>query len=158
MPTQLPTGLGCLVAAGAMLFVVLLPQKARAALGGPETAIASEAQQLKGSIKATEHGNYRVHEIQMTAGTVLREFAGTEGTVFAVAWSGPRIPNLRQALGRYFDAYVSTAQGGHAGGRTHFEIRQSDWVMQSSGHMRAFQGRAYLPQSLPAGLSLDAIR
>jgi hypothetical protein len=157
MPTSLTIGRQYLAGLGALLFVALLPQIARAALGGPEASIAEEAQQLKVSVKSTPRTNYRLHELQMSSGTVLREFADTGGTVFAVAWSGPTIPNLRQALGQYFAAYVSAAQGKRAGGHTHLEIRQTDWVMQSNGHMRSFQGRAYLPQALPAGVTLDEI-
>jgi hypothetical protein len=157
MPTSLTIGRQYLAGLGALLFVALLPQIARAALGGPEASIAEEAQQLKVSVKSTPRANYRLHELQMSSGTVLREFADTGGTVFAVAWSGPTIPNLRQALGQYFAAYVSAAQGKRAGGHTHLEIRQTDWVMQSNGHMRSFQGRAYLPQALPAGVTLDEI-
>ena len=156
MPTQLTTDLKYLVAAGVLAFVALLPQRARASLGGPEAAVATEAQQLNASIKSSDRANYRVHEIQMSSGTVLREFAVPGGAVFAVAWSGPTIPNLRQALGQYFAGYVSAAQGNRSG-RSHLEIRQTGWVMQSSGHMRVFRGRAYLTQSLPAGVSLDEI-
>jgi hypothetical protein len=157
MPTPLTIGRKHLAGLVAPLFVALLPQVACAALGGPEASIAAEAKHLNVSVKSTEHSDYRVHELQMSSGTVLREFAGTGGTVFAVAWSGPTIPNLRQALGQYFAAYVAAAQGKRAGGHTHLEIRQNDWVMQSSGHMRSFQGRAYLPQALPAGVTLDEI-
>jgi hypothetical protein len=157
MPTPLKTGLKRSAACAALLYVALVPHAARAALGGPESAIGNDVSVLKGSLKSTARSDYRVHEIQLSSGTVLREFAGLDGTVFAVAWKGPTIPNLRQALGQYYDAFVTAAQSRHAGGRTHLEIRQSDWVMQSSGHMRAFQGRAYLPQALPAGLTLDEI-
>lgn len=157
MPTPLTVRRHPLAGLGALLFVAILPHVAHAALGGPETSIAGEAQRLNVSIKSTELANYRVHEMQMPSGTVLKEFAGTGGTVFAVAWSGPTIPNLREALGQYFAAYVSAAQGRRAGGRTHLEIRQNDWVVQSSGHMRSFQGRAYLPQALPAGIAVDEI-
>jgi hypothetical protein len=157
MPTPLTVGRQHFAGLGVLLFVVILPQIAYAALGGPETSIASEAQRLSVSVKSTELANYRVHEMQMPSGTVVREFADTGGTIFAVAWSGPTIPNLREALGQYFAAYVTAAQGKRAGGRTHLEIRQNDWVMQSNGHMRSFQGRAYLPQALPAGVSLDEI-
>lgn len=158
MPSQSMTGVKLMIASGVLLYVALLPHSAHAALGGPESAITDDASVLKGSIKSSERANYRIHEIQLSSGTVLREFADTGGTVFAVAWRGPTIPNLRQALGQYFDAYRTVAQARHAGGRTHLEIRQNDWVMQSSGHMRAFQGRAYLPQAVPAGVTLDEIR
>jgi hypothetical protein len=157
MPTPLTVGRHPLAGAVALLFVAILPQVAAAALGGPETSIAEEAQRLNVSVKSTELNHYRVHEMQMPSGTVVREFAGTGGTVFAVAWSGPTIPNLREALGQYFAAYVSAAQSKRAGSHTHLEIRQNGWVMQSNGHMRSFQGRAYLPQALPAGMAVDEI-
>jgi hypothetical protein len=137
--------------------LALLPRFAGAALGEPESSITGEVQHLKGSIKSTLRTNYRVHEIQLPSGTVLREFAAIGGNVFAVAWSGPAIPDLRQALGRYFDVYVNAAQA-KQGTRRHLLIEQSDFVMQSSGHMRAFSGRAYLPQALPPGTSVDEIR
>jgi hypothetical protein len=143
--------------AGAMLAVVLLPHVASAALGEPEATVTDDVQQLKGSVKSLQRSNYRVHEIQLPSGTVLREFAALDGNVFAVAWSGPAIPNLRQALGRYFDVYVTAAKAKHAGHR-HLEIQQNDLVVQSSGHMRAFSGRAYLPQSLPAGTTVAELR
>jgi hypothetical protein len=146
--------LGCCVSA---LLVALVPRLACAALGEPESSVADDVQQLKGSIKYTLHGNYRVHEIQLPSGTVLREFAGLGGKVFAVAWNGPAIPDLRQALGRYFDVYTTAAQA-KQGDRRHLQIHQSEFVMQSGGHMRAFSGRAYLPQALPPGTSADEIR
>jgi len=128
-----------------------------AALGGSAAAIAGEAGQLKASVKTTAHTNYRVHEMQLPSGTVLREFADAQGTVFAVAWSGPAIPNLRQALGQYFDVYANATRTKHSG-RSHLEIRQDALVVQSSGHMRAFRGRAYLPRALPPETSLDELR
>jgi hypothetical protein len=103
-----------------------------------------------------ERTNYRVHDIELPSGTVLREFAALDGKVFAVAWSGPSIPNLRQALGRYFDEYVSAAGAMH-GVRHRIEVQESDLVVQSGGHMRRFSGRAYLPAALPAGVTLDEL-
>src|ERR1700730_16225384 len=145
---------GCCVGA---LLVALMPRPACAAVGEPESSVTGDVQHLKGSIKSTLRSNYRVHEIQLPSGTVLREFAGVGGKVFAVAWSGPAIPDLRQALGRYFDVYVTAAQA-KQGTRRHLLIEQNEFVMQSSGHMRAFSGRAYLPQALPPGTSADEIR
>jgi hypothetical protein len=139
------------------LLVALVPRLACAALGEPESSISGDVQHLKGSIKSTLRTNYRVHEIQLPSGTVLREFAAAGGNVFAVAWSGPAIPDLQQALGRYFDVYVTAAQA-KQGGHRHLRIEQSEFVMQSSGHMRAFSGRAYLPQALPPGVTAGEIR
>jgi len=138
--------------------MALVPPFACAALGEPESSVAGDVQQLKGSIKSTVRSNYRVHEIQLPSGTVLREFAAVNGNVFAVAWSGPAIPDLRQALGRYFDVYVKAAHEKQGGHHRHLLIEQSEFVMHSSGHMRAFSGRAYLPQALPPGTSAGEIR
>ncbi|MDB6086406.1 MAG: hypothetical protein JWN43_4287 [Gammaproteobacteria bacterium] len=141
---------------GTMLAAALVPHLAWAALGEPELTAADDAQLLKGSIKSTERTHYRVHEIQLPSGTVLREFAEVGGRVFAVAWTGPALPNMRQALGSYFDGYVAAAKVS-SGGRHHFQMQQNGLVMQSSGHMRAFTGRAYLPAALPSGASVEEI-
>jgi hypothetical protein len=145
------------VVLAATMAASLMPQRARAALGEPEATIAAETRQFRGSIKATQFANYRVHEIALPSGTILREFAAPAGTVFAIAWRGPVLPDLRQALGQYFDVYVTAAQARRGGSHHHFEVRQDAFVMQSSGHMRAFSGRAYLPTALPAGVSLDEL-
>jgi hypothetical protein len=156
MATRRGVGLKHMTLAGAMLAAALMPHLACAALGEPESTAKNDAQQLKGSIKSTERTSYRVHEIQLPSGTVMREFAAAGGNVFAVTWSGPAIPNLRQALGRYFDGYVAAAKANRAGHR-HFQMRQSDFVMQTTGHMRAFTGYAYLPQAMPSGTSADEL-
>jgi Protein of unknown function (DUF2844) len=156
MRIRLGINLGRVCCVGALL-VALAPRLACAALGEPESSIGSDVQHLKASIKSTDRSNYRVHEIQLPSGTVLREFAAVGGNVFAVTWSGPAIPDLRQALGRYFDVYITAARA-KRGTRRHLQIEQSEFVMQSSGHMRAFSGRAYLPQALPPGTSADEIR
>jgi len=124
---------------------------------GRDSCRGTVAAFVNGSIKSSQRTSYRVHEIQLPSGTVLREYVAAGGSVFAVTWSGPAVPNLRQALGRYFDVYVTAAQAQH-GGRHHLQIRKSDFVIEVGGHMRAFSGRAYLPQALPAGMSADELR
>lgn len=144
------------VAAVAVLAAVLIPFRSQAALGEPEASVAGDAQQLGGAIKSTQRTAYRVHQIELPSGTLLREFAGSDGTVFAVAWKGPALPDLRQALGRYFDVYVRAQRMKR--GREPTEVQQEGLVVQSRGHMRAFSGRAYLAQSIPAGTSLNDLR
>ena len=140
-----------------VLAAALSPCIAEAGLGQPESTLQADAVQLKGSIKATEHAGYRVQEIQLPSGTLVREFVGSDGNVFAVAWNGPTVPNLRQTLGQYFDNFVAAAQAKHAD-HHHLQIQQSDLVVQAAGHMRAFSGRAYLPQAVPAGVSIGDLR
>ena len=142
---------------GLGFMVALAPCIASATLGEPELSVQTDVAQVKGSIKVTNRSSYRLHEIQLPSGTVVREFAGADGNVFAVAWKGPTVPNLRQTLGRYFDNYVTAAKANRSG-RHHLSIRQSDLVIQASGHMRAFSGRAYLPLAMPGGVSVGDVR
>ena len=145
-----------------VLVIVLLveglaPRIAAAALGEPRDSVQADAVRLRGSIQVTEHDKYQLHEIRLPTGTLLREFVGADGTVFAVAWNGPTIPNLRQAFGRYFDTYTAAAGSTHSG-HSRLRIMRSDLVVQSSGHMRAFAGHAYLPQAIPDGVDIGELR
>jgi hypothetical protein len=137
---------------GAALIAVLSPCVASATLGETENSVAGDAQRIAGSIKIAQHPSYRVHEID-ASGTVVREFVGGDGTVFAVAWHGPTTPNLHQMLGAYFDRFVA-AQQQKSSGHTHVRLQQSDLVVEVGGHMRAFSGRVYLPAAMPGGVDL----
>jgi hypothetical protein len=138
-----------------VLMTALGPRIASATLGEPEITVQSDVAQLRASIKSAEDRvGYRIHEIQLPDGTLLREFVAPDGNVFAVAWNGPTQPNLRQALGKYFDALISAPRPKFADHR-HLQIQQGDLVVQASGHMRAaFSGRAYLASAIPSGVNL----
>ncbi len=97
-----------------------------------------------------------MHEIQLPSGTLMREFVAPNGTVFAVAWQGPTRPDLRQALGQYFEAF-SSAPRSKLSDRRHVQIRQGDLVLQSGGHMRALSGRAYLQSAVPSGVDIGEL-
>jgi Protein of unknown function (DUF2844) len=126
---------------------------ASATLGEPESSIPAEKQASKASIKETSLGSYRVHEIQGSSGTVIREYAGLDGKVFAVTWHGPFMANLRDILGQYFDEYAAAASSGRMD-RNHVQVRQDDLVVSVGGHMRAYHGLAYLPPAVPSGVSI----
>jgi Protein of unknown function (DUF2844) len=145
-----------IVLSGAILIIGFGPGIASATLGEPEASVTADVAQLRASIKLTDRTGYRMHEIQLSSGTLVREFVSSDGRVFAIAWKGPTIPNLRQILGQYFDNYVAAAQARHLG-HNHLQIQQSDLVVQAGGHMRAFSGRAYLPQAVPGGVSVGEL-
>jgi hypothetical protein len=142
---------GFVCAAG--MAAILLPRLAAASLGGTVDSVEVDRRALHGSSTTAMAGAYQVHQLSLPSGTTLKEFVAPNGTVFAVAWRGPRVPDLQQALGTYFDRY-SAAVKVRSGGHNHFELRQTDLVVQAGGHMRAFVGRAYLPSAIPAGVSL----
>ena len=139
-----------------LAIAALWPCMASAALGQPESSVQADSARLQGSIKDLDRGTFRVHEIKLPSGTLVREYAGLDGVVFAVAWNGPFIPDMRQTLGSYFASYAAAAKSKHADHR-HLQIELSDLVVQASGHMRAWSGRAYLPQAIPAGVSLGDV-
>ena len=140
-----------------LLTAALTPNISSAALGEPESSIQGDVAKLQGAVKSTERLTYRVHEISLPSGTVVREFVAQSGAIFAVAWRGPTMPNLRQALGKYFDNYVATAKATPLHHRR-LDIAQTDLVVHASGHMRAFSGIAYLPQAIPSGVSLGELK
>jgi len=139
------------------LLACLGPGISCAGLGEPETSVQGDVAKFQGVVNTTEHLTYRTHEIELPSGTVLREFVAPGGAVFAVAWRGPIIPNLRQALGKYFDSYVAAAKVSPVNHRR-VDINQLDLVVHAAGHMRSFSGVAYLPQSVPSGVSVGELR
>ena len=141
----------------AVLIAALMPHVASATLGQPETTVQNDIAQAHASLKSSQDRTaYRVHEIQLPSGTVMREFVAPDGNVFAVAWQGPTRPDLRQALGQYFDAFASAPRSKFSD-RRHVQIQQGDVVVQSGGHMRALSGRAYLQSAIPSGVNLGEL-
>jgi Protein of unknown function (DUF2844) len=140
------------------LLMLALPLSASATLGESSTSTETDRVSMKATLRMLPSAKYTVHEIQTPSGTTVREYVSLAGTVFAVAWQGPVMPDLRQTLGGYFDRYTAaTAAGKHASHR-HIAVRESDLVVQSNGHMRSFSGRAYLPQLLPQGVAIEEIQ
>ncbi|MGD0570365.1 MAG: DUF2844 domain-containing protein [Candidatus Sulfotelmatobacter sp.] len=137
---------------------------ARAALGGDITSVQGDQLHMQGSVRATVTASYTVHQIQSAAGTVVREYVSSSGKsagkVFGIAWQGPWPPDMRQLLGSYFDQYVqaANAQSTTRMGRRPVVIEQSGLVVQLGGHPRAFAGRAYVPEMLPAGVRTEDIQ
>jgi hypothetical protein len=143
------------------LFAVLvLPFPASASLGGDATSVQADQAKMQGSLRTTNNDSYTLHEIQAPTGVAVKEYVSTSGKVFAVTWQGPIHPDLRQLLGTYFDQFVQAEQAQRAQrhGRGPVQIQQPGLVVQVSGHMRAFLGKAYVPQMLPAGVRAEDIR
>jgi hypothetical protein len=140
-----------------LVLLIAAPGIASAALGEMELSVDADAARASGTVKILAHAGYRTHEIHAASGTLLREFVGPDGRVFAVAWNGPAMPNLRETLGRYFGSFAAAARLPHAG-HNRLDLAQDNLVVQSSGHMRAFVGRAYLASAVPAGVDVGDLR
>ena len=128
-----------------------------AALGGSPQTVQADQARMKGAVRVSTSGAIAVHEISTDYGESVREYAGSDGRVFAVAWNGPVNPDLKQLLGTYYGQYQRAGARAH-GNHRHLAIRQPDLVFENSGRMRAFAGRAWVPSLLPANFSTADIR
>jgi hypothetical protein len=148
-------------AARGILLVLLLTalpfMEADASLGDPASSVATDQARMRASRKVTASAAYSMHEITVPSGTRIREFVSSAtGRVFALTWQGPYMPDLKQLLGDRFDAFVQGARSGGAS-RSSALVSQPGLVVHSSGHMRAFSGKAYLPDQVPAGVRIEDI-
>lgn len=130
---------------------------AAATLGEDATSVRADQTQMEATLQITSAGKFAVHEIQLPSGTAVKEYVSPAGMVFAVSWQGPSLPDLQQVLGRYFEQYTEAArtQGAGPGPRL---TQQPGLVVQTGGHMRAYFGRAYVPQMLPRGVLAEEIQ
>lgn len=136
-----------------VLGVLLLPWNAWAVLGGQASSVASDQTSMKASMRnSITQPAYGVQSFQTATGITVKEYIAADGTVFALSWQGPIMPDLKQLLGQYFSDYVNAARSRH-GGRHHLSIKQAGLVVQAQGRLRAFSGIAYLPAKMPAGVS-----
>ncbi|WP_322031777.1 DUF2844 domain-containing protein [Paraburkholderia sp. J76] len=134
--------------------VSILSAASAAAANGNAPAVARAAAQGAAS-GASAPAAYTVQQTTLASGTVVREYLTQSGTVFAVAWDGPQMPNLATLLGSYFPQYTAGVKASHAAGlvRGPGVVENTNVVVHSGGHMGAFSGQAWLPQALPAGVS-----
>jgi hypothetical protein len=128
-----------------------------AALGEDVSSVQADVARMKGALRVTSTTALAVHEITMSDGTAVREYLSPAGKVFAVAWSGPFMPNLQQMLGTYYPQYEQAASALHYGHR-HMAVEAPGLIVQSSGRLRAFSGRAWVPALLPPNFSIDEIK
>jgi len=139
------------------LLVCFSALPAVAALGGNASSIDADQAQMKGSVELKQSTAFTVHQIKAPTGTTVREYVSPTGTVFAVAWNGPFLPDMRQLLGTYFDQYSAGAKADKASyvGRRPLNVQLPGLVVQMTGHVRDYHGRAYLPNQVPAGVKAE---
>ena len=128
-----------------------------AVLGGSAESVAADQVKLRANRKVVANRQYAVHEISRDDGTLIREYVNPEGKVFAVSWSGPVIPDLSHLLGSYNAEFQNTLHAARAR-REAAVVHNPDLVVESSGHMRAFYGRAYLNSMLPSGVTPETVK
>jgi hypothetical protein len=145
------------LSAGSLAAVALLlgfSVPAMASLGGNAGSIQADTAHMNANVTRSSADAYEVHQLQSPTGTVVNEYLSSSGTVFAVTWHGPFMPDMQQILGSYFQPYsAALASQPHQYGRHPLDIRQQGLVVQTGGHMRAHWGRVYVPALTPEGVS-----
>jgi hypothetical protein len=141
----------CAIAAGAV--------PGWAALGGSADSAVTDQVKFQAKRRIVEMPEYTVHEISRDDGGMIREYIARSGKVFGVSWSGPYLPDLSQLLGSYSAEFRNTLLAQPKSfGRRPVAVHNSDLVVETGGHMRAFLGRAYVNSLLPAGVTPEIIK
>ena len=126
---------------------------AQAALGGAAADLAAEAARVGSEVRWQSLTQYEVGEIDAGSGVIVREYVDRAGQVFAVSWTGPVPPDMRQLLGIHFAQYAAgLAAFAHPGLKRSVRVATPDLIVEAGGHLRAYSGRAYLPALLPGGV------
>ena len=145
---------------GLALALGLAPLLAKAELGGRVESFSSGSMiAVSRSIEARP--GYAIRTTVLGTGTRINEYVkagtasagvdATESIVFAVTWNGPFLPELSVLLGSHFDRLTAESSARPRAGRPGLTVDQPEVVIRSSGRMRAFEGRAWLPAALPPG-------
>jgi len=132
---------------------------ASAGLGGDVEAVRADAAEFVGTLESAYGADYLIEQISTGSGMRIREFLNRDGIVFAVSWSGPAVPELQRLLGVHFPAYLAAlAALDRPGLHRSLRVVTPDLVVEAGGHLRAYQGRAYLPALIPAGVAAADLR
>jgi Protein of unknown function (DUF2844) len=129
-----------------------------AGLGSSLSNLGPRARSMGTQQVSTGLASYTQVQRKLDSGTEVHEYLDASGKVFAVSWSGPFLPDLKEILGVHFDTMVAQAGKRPAGARSPLVVKQDDVVVISDGHMGAFDGKAWLPRQLPAGFNPEDIK
>lgn len=126
-----------------------------AALGQAKASIEKDRAAMDGQVQSTLAQGYSVETITVV-GMSIKEYVSSDGTIFAVAWSGIGAPNLRLLLGIYFDEYLDALtelQNKKPHLRRPMMLKTTNLVVEQGGYARTIWGRAFIPSRLPAMVS-----
>jgi len=129
-----------------------------ATLGEPGSTVDNDRVKIGATVQRTLTPLYTVHSMTTAQGVHVREYVSRSDVVFAVCWDGPFLPDLRQLLGVHFVTFKSEAARAPRAGHSQISIVRPEVVIQSTGHMRAFRGCAFIPAGVPAGVTAQEIR
>ena len=128
-----------------------------AVLGQPAASVFDDQQRMHAQLRTMANDGYVVQQIEAADGTMVREYVSSTCLVFGIVWQGPKLPDLAQLLGAYFPLYEA-ALPAPVHRRAPVVVHTEALVVEMFGHMRAFSGRAYLPNLVPSTLAPEVIQ
>jgi hypothetical protein len=139
--------------------VLCMVRPGNATLGQSADSVESDRIALSaGRGGTTAQNGYTVQEIN-SDGAAVREYVSASGIVFAVAWNGIRHPDLTALLGSYTGQYQQALSNTpRQPGVRHLSVRTDGVVVEKWGHVRDLRGRAYAPDLMPPGVTIDEIK
>jgi hypothetical protein len=140
-----------------LLMLVMRSFPAWAALGDDVSSVDSDLRVLGGQRRMVVNAGYNLHQITTPDGSVVKEFVSPVGKVFGISWQGHSMPNIQQLLGSYMTK-VRQAERTQVIRRRALLIQTDDLVFSSSGHLRSFRGRAYVPSLVPGNVKAEVVQ
>lgn len=139
-----------------ILTIAAIPALAHAGLG--DTIVNAAQAQAQGQTISSSQTDFTVYAGTQPVyeATVHQYVSNATGKVFAVEWSGPRMPNLKSLLGSYFGAYTA-ARGTKPISLHAMSITTPDLVMEVHGPNGNIEGRAWAPALVPSNVSVANI-
>lgn len=98
---------------------------------------------------------YEVYTFTIANDIIVKQYVANK-KVFAIVWRGPRIPNLRQLYGTYFNDYVNTKAANL--GMSQRAIGSDELIATVYGVSGAYIGRAILKSQMPANVTLQDLK
>ena len=129
---------------------------AHAALGQPATSIAADGTPTPQHALQAATAGVSTQSVTTPDGVLVTEYV-SQGIVFAVTWSGPVMPDLPGLLADAFPTLRAWLDAHPAPLNRPIQMRTASLVVRAEGHMRAFQGVAYLPGQVPAGFDITQL-
>lgn len=142
-----------------MIILMMGSTPAWATLGQYESSVSLDQTKMRSQDRVQTLQAYKVHELTVANGALVREFVSPQGLVFGVSWQGPFIPDIQQLLGTYATTLQTASpdqrQVRHMRGLI---VKTKDFVFVSGGHMRFWKGYAFVPSLLPSNVSPEVVQ
>lgn len=140
-----------------LLLLILSAGPLSAALGETKTIEDISPKGESSPITVERFASHTVIETTEAYGLKIREFVGSDLKVFGIAWEGPRLPDFEQILGSQLTEFKNTAAASNSR-RGPLSKNSGNLAFFSGKYQRTFEGRAYLKDLVPSGVSQSVIK